>query len=123
MYLYGLGVYDASRSEWPCSHLKTVSMDAKKTNLAPWWCEEKGKKSFLGNKSFFKREDEEEPDRIKTKWPIEPSKGVTFQQVHEYRPDAPFCTYLMMHPVTVSASTVFTRFVPHPRIVPHCSTI
>ena len=33
MYLYGLGLCDASRSESPCSHLKTVSIDPKKNKL------------------------------------------------------------------------------------------
>ena len=30
-------------------------------------------------------------------WPTEPGKQVTFQRVHSYLPDLPFCTYLMVH--------------------------
>ena len=91
MFLYAFGVDDVTRSDFPCSHATTFTVENKKIKLSQWW---RGK-----------------PKKSEELWPNEPSRLVTIERVHKHLPDSPFCVYIMLHGETVKASALLEEDV------------
>lgn len=89
-YWYTFGVYQATRfSDIAHEEVKQVEVEPRKlTGIAQWWRKEEMPRS----KRF-------------EKWPHAP-KVLSYERVHEYSVDAPWCTYVLLHPHTVPASSL-----------------
>jgi len=87
-YWYTFGVYQASRfSGIAHEEVKQVEVDPNKlTGITQWWQKETSLKRF-------------------EKWPSRP-KALLYERVHDYSADAPWCTYVLLHPHTVAASSL-----------------
>jgi len=82
-FWYQLGVRNFSRQETSdCPHKLEIPIKWNRLNLFPWWLE---------------------GDKRSPKWP-QPASQLAYQQVHKYRPNAPWCAYVLEHAQFVAAS-------------------
>lgn len=93
-YMYSFGVYEGY-----CYTTKHTSSSCRQTEvvvnpqtlpLSSWW---------------HKGSDESKVRKTLHKWPTKPSE-LKYEQVHKYTETAPWCTYMLLHPDTVAASSL-----------------